>query len=352
MQRWPSNWMTRPLPPLTPTFAAPLAVPLLGLVVASVLAATPARAQPPPSEVQPVPYTQSQPVPYAAPPPPPVQVAPPAPPQTAQTVGGDVVTLRGGELIRGALVESLPNDHVTMQLATGQLALIPWERIERIERAPAPQGPNPTPSHATSEAPVVAEEAWVHVESERPVTLQRRSTDDPGEWVAVCSAPCDMALALHDEYRIKGRAIRSSRPFHLEARPGERLEIRVNGGAIGGLVGGIILVTTGPVVGLVGVGLLIVASAESSSSGVSSNPSDGGSSARDVGVVLAAGGLLMTVGGIVMLANNARTHVSQDQFQPNPPSNDAWRRRPTWREDRIGAALPQTTEVPLFHTSF
>ena len=115
-----------------------LVVPCV-LVAASALVSARAEAQAPPGEVQPVPYTQSQPVPYGTPsePHPPTEAGPDAAPVESQPqVGGDAVTLREGEVIRGVLVESLPNDHATVQLPNGQLALIPWERIARIDRAP------------------------------------------------------------------------------------------------------------------------------------------------------------------------------------------------------------------------
>src|ERR1700722_902025 len=87
------------------------------------------------SDVQPVPYNPSQPVPVPAqpsyPPAPPPVVAPPtmvapAPSYAPAGVGGDSVYMKGGGMMRGTMVEMLPNDHVTLQLPTGQNAVIEW----------------------------------------------------------------------------------------------------------------------------------------------------------------------------------------------------------------------------------
>jgi hypothetical protein len=335
-----ANLATRTLPSLV--------VPCV-LVAASALVSARAEAQAPPGEVQPVPYTQSQPVPYGTPsePHPPTEAGPDAAPVESQPqVGGDAVTLREGEVIRGVLVESLPNDHATVQLPNGQLALIPWERIARIDRAPV-RG-----ASAPGVAPEDAETAWVHLTSDRPVTLERRS-EDPGYWSPVCSLPCDTNVPLRAVYRITGRGTRASAPFQLEARPGERIVIDVKRAAVAGLAGGIVLVSTGPLVGLLGVALLAVTSSAQTSGALSATNSQNQGGVVGLGVVLSVGGLAMTVGGILMIANNAHTHVSQEPTpQAAPPPNDAWLRTPSWREDRTVGALPRATEVPLFHTTF
>ncbi len=46
-------------------------------------------------------------------------------------------------MIRGTLVEAIPNDHATVELVTGQSAVIPWDRIERIDRGGASRSPAP-----------------------------------------------------------------------------------------------------------------------------------------------------------------------------------------------------------------
>src|SRR5439155_16237620 len=84
--------------------------------------------------VQPVPYKASQPVPYAVEPPataPPAASGPaPSGPHIVAPVGSDVVHLKDGGMIRGVLIEAIPKDHATVQLGTGQNAIIPWHLID------------------------------------------------------------------------------------------------------------------------------------------------------------------------------------------------------------------------------
>lgn len=50
----------------------------------------------------------------------------------------DVVELRNGGMVRGTLVENLPGDHVTIQLATGEVRTFPAAEVLRVGPAPAP----------------------------------------------------------------------------------------------------------------------------------------------------------------------------------------------------------------------
>lgn len=341
VQACPTNVRT----PLFSCLAPSLSLPL---VAALTLASAPAFAQPP-GGVQPVPYAPSQPVPYGAPPVAPPPVAPVAP----GVQGGDVVALKDGGMIRGTLIELIPSDHATVQLATGQTAIIPWERIEHIERAGAPANAGAAPKAPRADAVT----AWVHVESDRPVRIEREPADGHGrEWDAICTSPCDAEVPLGLQVRIAGDGIRNSKPFMLNARAGERVELVVNTGTRGGFVGGIVLTSVGPVVSLIGAVVLVAASqvdqlnAETSIGTVQQQSNTGG--AKAVGVVLVIGGIAMTIGGILMLTGNAHTHVQEEPMSGAPRPQDAWLRAPTWREDRTGDALPRTFDAPLFHTTF
>ena len=43
------------------------------------------------------------------------------------------VSLRNGGVVRGALVEKVPGDHITLKLATGEIRTIPWQDIAESE---------------------------------------------------------------------------------------------------------------------------------------------------------------------------------------------------------------------------
>ncbi len=110
--------------------------------VTAVMAITaPAFAQ---DTVKPVPYGASQPVPYGASAPPPAPV-----------VGRDVIYLKNGGLLRGTLIDVIPNSHARMQLETGEIATVQWSEINRIDHAGATQvePPAPTPQAAPPRGP-------------------------------------------------------------------------------------------------------------------------------------------------------------------------------------------------------
>lgn len=312
----------------------------------------PAPAAPPP--VQPVPYTPSQPVPYPSATPDPVVVnVPRVAPSVSPGVGSDVVYLKGGGMIRGTLTEVIPNDHATVEMV-GQTAVIPWDRIERIDRggvSPSP-APRPLPSSSTpAPAPAPGPEgtATVHIEADTPVTLDKR---EGRSWVFACNAPCDAELPLAGSYRISGQGIRNSAQFKLNARPGDHLVLDVNASSKGAFVGGIVVAGVGVVVLLVGaMVVLTVAAMDSadSAAGLSNSTNDG--SANTVGWVMVAGGAAATLVGVLVLANNTRSKVDQATATPRP-RNDAWLRVPQWHEDKAGQALPKAVGVPLFQTTF
>jgi hypothetical protein len=339
---------------------------ILALFVAAslVLAQTrPAFADAARPNVQPVPYKSSQPVQYGvsgsstAPASPPPPAPPPAPPvvtsaggATLGVVGNDVVHLKDGGVMRGTLVEAIPNDHATLHLATGQNAIIPWRLIDHIEANAAPL---PPPSTNVEEDGRQA--AFVHIDSPDPVTLERNTTNG---WQFACSSPCDRNLSLDYEYRLVGSGIRTTGVFHLQARPGDRIELQVNPSSRGAFVGGIILVSTGPVVMLVGLVVLLVAATESiadtcfsTTSSVCSNQHDSGSGGT-VGALLLVGGAAMIIGGIVMIASNAHSGVAQQPLERAQPPRDAWLRLPTWHEDSMAVAAPKAASVPVWNVTF
>src|SRR5262245_48872498 len=73
--------------------------------------------------------------------------------------GGDTVVLKNGSRITGTLVQ-IEADRVTVQLTTGQLALIPTPQIDHIERKTMPAG------SSAPAAPVATNtNVFVHVDS-------------------------------------------------------------------------------------------------------------------------------------------------------------------------------------------
>ena len=71
-----------------------------------------------------------------------------APTTLAQSVvPPDVVELTNGGMVRGTIIEHIPGDHVTLQLATGELRTFPADQVRtvRSDAAVSPQTPLPRP---------------------------------------------------------------------------------------------------------------------------------------------------------------------------------------------------------------
>lgn len=72
---------------------------------------------------QPVPYpTLPAPVPYGQPAPGPA----PLPSARGPAVGQDVIYMKNGGILRGTIIDAIPNSQARIQLATGEIATVPW----------------------------------------------------------------------------------------------------------------------------------------------------------------------------------------------------------------------------------
>ncbi len=317
-----------------------------------------AYAQSPPGDVQPVPYAPAQPVPVPGGG---VQVAPAPQPQGVAPagIGPDAVYLKGGGMMRGTLIEMLPNDHATIQLPTGQNAIIEWGKIDHIERA-APAAVRPPVMMPGLAPPVVAVaprgSAFVHLDTDQGLVLESIAPGT-GRWAMVCAAPCDAQLPIGREYRISGEGVRPSRPFGLGAAPGQRVIITASGASRGAFAGGVALTTVGTAAVIIGLVVLLVGAAGTCDafSGVCTGSSSG---AETAGAVISIAGAAAMVGGIILMASNARTRTTQIVAQALPPAPDrpqtAWLRAPIWHESprESASGLPKTVGIPLLSHSF
>ncbi len=160
-----------------------------------------------------------------------------APQAMAQTVPPDLVQLANGGMLRGTIVENLPGDHVTIQLATGEMRTLPSAEVRFAGPASAAPSasateivpPAPSASLATPMTrPILAQpgpvprmggpvmamgpSVRVHVEATSPdLTLQQvtgtgtaivstgRSftTIMVDNFAPLCTAPCDIELPAH-----------------------------------------------------------------------------------------------------------------------------------------------------------
>jgi hypothetical protein len=258
-------------------------------------------------------------------------------------------------MIRGSLVEAIPNDHATVQLASGQSAVIPWDRVDRIEHGGA--APAPTYYPAVVPMAMLGPKANVHIDTDQSVVLERR---EGREWIYQCSAPCDTDEPLSGIYRISGQGVRPTSGFRLNAQPGGHVVLQVSTAAQSNFTTGIALTGVGGGALLVG-GMILYFVAifdwADSQSGYA-HPSDDGSW-NTAGLVLVAGGAAALVVGVVLMSGNFHSKVEQAEAARGPevqrPRNDAWLRLPTWHDDKAGPGaqdMPKAVGVPLFEKAF
>ena len=205
--------------------------------------------------------------------------------------------------------------------------------------APAPAVETPAPAPAAPATPPGS--VTVHINSPKPVSLERRS--GPGAaWEHVCNSPCDVATSASDEYQIMGEELNSSTPFILDSSQGEKITLDItpgyhNKGARGGwvLAGGAALI----------VGGVVTLVAGSKSTYV---PGDGGvgtthNSNTDfifAGSILLTAGVIAALGGGALMFDNAHTKVDGAIGAPAERKTDVKaqvqvtaQRLPQWRED-------------------
>jgi hypothetical protein len=268
----------------------------------------------------------------------------------------DSVYLKEGGLLRGAIVENLPHDHVTIALPTGEVRRVPWNVVERVETnghgaqsAPAPAAPK--------EGPLVK----VHISGDDTVLLDRRPAGQEA-WVPACSAPCDEDLPLGDDYRISGPGLRSSSQFRLEGAPGGRIDVNVNPKTktswwVGAGVGGMGLVIDVYALYFVALGAAMMSQPCSTDYyGTHSCGDDrsAGQGLRNVGLVmLIPGTVAAIVGGGMMLAN-WRTGITQSSSESATASKplDAFKRSAEFRGPQAAAPGAPGFFTPIFSAKF
>jgi hypothetical protein len=193
----------------------------------------------------------------STPSPPPSASSAPAPaPSTLTHSPEQVVWLRSGAVVRGAVVEFLPNEAITLELATGEVRRIPWELVERTSwvdtgvptaSARTPPAPAPAASTASSASGVV-----IHLLGDLPHLRLEARPRHAGAWVTACEAPCGRAVDVyHKALRVTGPDTRPSNPFFIDAREGEEtLDVRAGSDHVhqwgqGALIAGVALALAG-----------------------------------------------------------------------------------------------------------
>jgi hypothetical protein len=306
------------------------------------------------------------------------QVAPAAP----SAPGTDIVYLKNGRRRRGPVIEMIPDDHVTLQFATGRTRVIAWVGIDRVERgvaalprpptvagvAPPPPADPATPAQPAPGPPMPgapgepSPTVVVHVNAEPDVRLMAAHAGRTG--TPVCAAPCDVQVPVAGWYYVAGDSVGTSGSFHLKPAPGGHVDMEIKTASRAGYVGGIVLLVAGTLGVIIGGGLAlgnIGHNCEKTDplSGMClafTNPSP---ALETAGLVSLAVGAAAVVTGVVLIVKNYAngTRVIQtiaDRLSPAPRPETAWLRPSQWSEPSQAAALgqPGTLAFPIFSRSF
>jgi hypothetical protein len=237
---------------------------------------------------------------------------------TALADSSTIVRLKSGAEYHGQIVEKVPGDHLTLQLATGEVKRFAWSEIvsdspdvvQPPPASPPPASYPPSPFQPSASAPDPGQMSFVHIDVKNPddhVSLMHIDMMI-SMWVGgraggatmsstVCQAPCDKWVPAADNYFIGGRGLTNSRTFDL--RVGERAMLAVDAGSAVGWWGGYMLTLIGTSFTVSG-GLIV---------GIGSGNSDL-NSLTNMGWGFLAGGVVCLVIGIPLWLHN-RTKVEK-----------------------------------------
>jgi hypothetical protein len=136
----------------------------------------------------------------------------------------ELVETTSGATYRGVLVERVPDDHLTLRLATGEIKRFAWSEIKtaRTVQATAPRpppapAPLPPPAAPAARVRLVVDAAGGSLERRAgSTTIEVGSTSGTSEvWEMVCLAPCNEAVPIRGEFRVNARGMIPTDPFVL-----------------------------------------------------------------------------------------------------------------------------------------
>lgn len=228
--------------------------------------------------------------------------------QPVAAVGDDGLLLHNGGMLRGDIIEVLPDSHVTIVVG-GERRRIPWGDVAEVQhgkyvREPSPAQPAPAPVPTTPPTPTEERPSMgkprVHLEvsSGRSVEMQRivgglyaagYGVSMSGvTWETVCSSPCDRVVdaSTGAPFVLGDVPLVFSRKFKLNDRSGD-VHIDVKPGRPGVMIGGVLLTGVGGGLAVSGP-MLIALDSE-------------GRNWRQTGIILTAVGVPMLAAGIAMM---------------------------------------------------
>lgn len=201
------------------------------------------------------------------------------------------------------MLERLPNQYVTVRLATGELRRIAWAFIARIDGDPVPLVPKTRVAFRADHEEAMLEE-YVN-----------------GEWVSLCRTPCKGEVRQGETLRVGGPKVVPSDPFKVT--PGrQQMQIDADAASRSQRIWGVVLGVGGGGILLIGSSLFAIGASNDGQveqNGETRYLTD--SERRDF---RATGGVMMVVGaaagitGLIMLLQQTEVRVSKQLPSARP----------------------------------
>lgn len=190
-----------------------------------------------------------------------------------------------------------------------------------------------TPAFAEDSSPASPEDApapaakadgtvMLHINSPKPVELERRQ-GDVGGWEHVCTSPCDMNVPLFDQYRIAAAGdITESKPFMIDAANKDHVSLGVDPGMKTNSKVGTYVLVAGAATVVTGVIVVIAGTAGSNNIGNDGTTHHSFTNLAFVGSALIIGGLGAVIVGAAWRINNQHSSVGGDVAKPPVETNE------------------------------
>jgi hypothetical protein len=258
-------------------------------------------------------HTTTTPPPADELPPLPAPAAATAPVPPAASKGPDTIFLKNGGIVRGTIVEAIPDRPARIQLVTGEIWSIAWMYVDHVVTAASgTAAAAPAPGPPVPSGPMVQ----LHVDASRSVEIIGHPSDS-AEWIPICSGACDKPVPVGWEYQARGTDMKASPTFFLKASPGGTANVHVDPGNKSLFTLGIVGVCIGGPISLIG---LIVT--EVGAVGHYTSTDDGVTTTHTVspstlptGLGILGVGLALAAAGMIVTLENASTGVTQPAAQ-------------------------------------
>ena len=228
-------------------------------------------------------------------------------------VGGDVVYLKDGGVVRGSLVEAVGERPVRILLATGEILEIDRAYIDRVVPAGSPVQPQPAPSGPT---------VRLHVDAPREMELYGRPSD-VADWIPMCTGTCDKAVPAGWEYQVRGDGVKSSAPFLVRGDGTGATTVHVDPAVKSSFMTGIVIAGVGGLATITGLVVTLIGARGSYDQTVNGQTTTHyvGPEVLPIGIGILGAGAAAGLVGTLIAVENASTKVNEGAPRQEPASS-------------------------------